>query len=71
MGVTMSKDPVCGMEVDERDAQHKGLTAEFGGQIRFFCSEQCRDMFKENPTGHWQAQQGQSQPGQNPGQQAR
>ena len=52
----MTRDPVCGMDVDEREAQHKGLTAEFGGQIRFFCSEQCRDTFTKNPTAHWQAQ---------------
>ena len=66
----MTRDPVCGMDVDEREAQHKGLTAEFGGQIRFFCSEQCRDTFTKNPTAHWQAQ-AQQQQGQNPGQQAR
>ena len=31
-GRMMSKDPVCGMDVDERDAMKKGNTAEFGGQ---------------------------------------
>ncbi len=64
----MVKDPVCGMDVDERDAKAKGYTAEFGGQVRFFCSEECRDMFKGNPTRHWQAQANQPPQGQNPGQ---
>ena len=53
----MSKDPVCGMDVDEREAMKKGNTAEFGGQIKFFCSSQCRDMFQKDPTRHWQTQQ--------------
>lgn len=50
----MSKDPVCGMEVDERKAKAQGLTAEFGGQVRFFCSADCCDAFKKDPTHHWQ-----------------
>jgi YHS domain-containing protein len=59
----MTKDPVCGTEVDERNSKAKGLTAEFGGQVRFFCSTQCRDMFKQNPTAHWQAKQQQPEEG--------
>lgn len=50
----MTKDPVCGMEVDERRAKTQGFTAEFGGQMRFFCSAECRDMFTKDPTHHWQ-----------------
>lgn len=53
----MTKDPVCGMDVDEREAKSKGFTAEFGGQVRFFCSAECRDRFIAEPTRHWQAQQ--------------
>jgi YHS domain-containing protein len=49
----MSKDPVCGTEVDERKAKAQGWTAEFGGQMRFFCSAECRDMFQKDPTRHW------------------
>lgn len=56
------------MDVDERDAKSQGLTAEFGGQIRFFCSKECRDMFAKEPTRHWQAQQAESHKGQSPGQ---
>lgn len=70
-GEIMVRDPVCGMDVDEREARKDGLTAEFGGQIRFFCSEECRDMFVKSPTAHWQAQQGQGRPDERPGQQAK
>lgn len=67
----MSKDPVCGADVDERKAKAQGLTAEFGGQIRFFCSAECRDMFQKDPTHRWQPYQGEPPHGQSPGQHAR
>jgi YHS domain-containing protein len=39
----MPRDPVCGMEVDEKDAaavfQHKGKTY-------YFCSERCKEQFE-------------------------
>jgi YHS domain-containing protein len=38
-------DPVCGMEVSP-DTE---WTAEYEGQMYYFCSEQCRDTFMENP----------------------
>jgi alkyl hydroperoxide reductase subunit F len=34
-------DPVCRMEVDEKDA----ITRECGGKVYYFCSEGCRDKF--------------------------
>ncbi len=37
----MPKDPVCNMEVDEKEA----LTTECDGQTYYFCSEGCRDKF--------------------------
>jgi len=37
----MKKDPVCNMEVDERDA----VTTECDGVVYSFCSEGCRDKF--------------------------
>ncbi|HAM57461.1 MAG TPA: YHS domain-containing protein [Candidatus Rokubacteria bacterium] len=42
----MTKDPVCGMSVDEKktsaSVQHKGKTYHF-------CSPACRDTFGKNP----------------------
>lgn len=68
----MIKDPVCGMEIEERKAISQGFTAEFGGQVRFFCSAKCRDMFVKDPTHHWQpqAQSTEMPKGHTPGQHA-
>jgi len=42
----MAKDPVCGMDVDEEKAAAK---VEHKGTTYYFCSESCRDKFKQNP----------------------
>ncbi|MEM0375993.1 MAG: YHS domain-containing protein [Nitrososphaerota archaeon] len=42
----MAKDPVCGMEVNERTAKY---TYEYGGKVYYFCRQQCLDQFKANP----------------------
>jgi P-type Cu+ transporter len=42
---TMARDPICGMEVDERSA----LKAERNGQTFYFCSEHCRTKFLKEP----------------------
>ncbi len=43
--ITMIKDPLCGMMVDEKTA----LPAERGGQTFYFCSEHCRQKFLVEP----------------------
>ena len=40
------KDPVCGMSVDTRTAQHR---FDLGETPYFFCSARCRDRFASNP----------------------
>src|SRR5690554_3521407 len=40
------KDPVCGMEVDPRTAEHR-LTHE--GHTHYFCSASCKAKFEANP----------------------
>lgn len=42
----MAKDPVCGMQVDEKTATAR---SEYEGTIYFFCSEGCRQHFEEDP----------------------
>ena len=43
----MVKDPVCGMEVDERTASfHTYYGPE---EIFYFCSEHCKKVFDEGP----------------------
>jgi YHS domain-containing protein len=49
IGLTMrrgAKDPVCGMTVDSRAAQH---VSEHAGRTYFFCSAHCRAEFESNP----------------------
>ena len=42
----MAVDPVCGMEIQERDADFK---SEHGGKQYAFCSEECKQRFDKNP----------------------
>ncbi|MBI2316877.1 MAG: YHS domain-containing protein [Betaproteobacteria bacterium] len=42
----MAKDPICGMSVDEKTAQHK---SEHEGQTYYFCSPGCKRSFDRNP----------------------
>jgi YHS domain-containing protein len=47
----MTKDLVCGMQVDEYQAAAAGLTSEHRGQMFYFCSDQCKRQFDDNPHG--------------------
>jgi Cu+-exporting ATPase len=42
----MAKDPVCGMEVDEKTATHK---SEYQGKTFYFCSPGCKKSFDKEP----------------------
>ena len=42
----MAKDPVCGMDVDEKTAT---LKSEYKGQTYYFCSPGCKKAFDEEP----------------------
>ncbi len=42
----MAKDPVCGMEVDEKKAAAK---SEHMGKTYYFCAPGCKHAFDENP----------------------
>ncbi len=42
-----TKDPICGMTVDEATALH----AERDGQTFYFCSDHCRQAFASSPAG--------------------
>lgn len=42
----MSKDPVCGMSVDEKKMP---VSTEYKGRTYSFCSPGCRDTFTKNP----------------------
>ncbi len=42
----MAKDPICGMEVDPKEA---AATYEYEGDTFYFCNPSCRDKFEQDP----------------------
>ncbi|MGB7063031.1 MAG: YHS domain-containing protein [Candidatus Zixiibacteriota bacterium] len=44
--ITMTKDPICGMEVSESQA---AASLEYKGQKFYFCASSCYDAFEKNP----------------------
>ncbi len=42
----MAKDPVCGMDVDEKTAPAK---SEYNGKTYYFCAPGCKREFDKNP----------------------
>ncbi len=52
----MAHDPVCGMDIDERDAAGKSTHQ---GKIYYFCALSCKEEFDRNPQ-QYAAKQGQA-----------
>ena len=44
--MNMVKDPVCGMNVDEKTA---GYTSEYMSKTYYFCNQSCKAVFDKNP----------------------
>jgi Cu(I)/Ag(I) efflux system membrane fusion protein len=44
------KDPVCGMEVDQKYSKGAGLFIEHSGQVYYFCMPECKQEFVKNPS---------------------
>ena len=42
----MTTDPVCGMRIDEQESEFQ---TQFAGRKYFFCSEDCRKEFENEP----------------------
>jgi len=53
----MAKDPICGMNVDEKTAKFK---SDYMGKTYYFCSQMCKTTFDKNPTKYTGGQAGQS-----------
>ena len=54
----MQKDPVCGMQVDEKKAAAKST---HNGEHYVFCSQECKTRFDQNPDRYKQSKQSQQQ----------
>ncbi len=44
--MTNQTDPVCGMQIEERDAAGQ---SDFEGRTYYFCSLACKQQFDANP----------------------
>jgi YHS domain-containing protein len=42
----MTTDPVCGMNIEESDAQFK---SDYDGRTFYFCSDACKEQFDADP----------------------
>jgi YHS domain-containing protein len=42
----MTKDPVCGTTIDDRQPEFQ---MQFAGKKYYFCSDECRKEFEEQP----------------------
>lgn len=42
----MAKDPICGMNVDEKTAKFK---SDYMGKTYYFCAPSCKATFDKNP----------------------
>jgi len=44
--MSMKKDPVCGMQIEEKDAAGQ---SDFEGETYYFCGTGCKTKFDEAP----------------------
>jgi Cu(I)/Ag(I) efflux system membrane fusion protein len=59
---TLSKDPVCGMDVDESKAKAAGRTSERGGKTFYFCADVCKQQFDKDPGRYLEKPAGSGKP---------
>lgn len=45
----MTRDVVCGLEIDEAAAEEAGLASEYEDQVYYFCSNECKAKFDHTP----------------------
>ncbi len=58
----MAIDPICGMEVDEKNAAE---VSEYKGKKYYFCSTSCKDKFEKNPELYIKSHDGEESENQN------
>lgn len=47
--INYSKDPVCGMQVNEEQADFNKMFIEREGKKVYFCSPHCKEVFEQEP----------------------
>ncbi|MFH1821908.1 MAG: YHS domain-containing protein [Methanobacteriota archaeon] len=53
----MAIDPICGMEVDEKNAKFK---TDYRGKTYYFCAPGCKSAFEKSPEKYVKETPGQS-----------
>jgi YHS domain-containing protein len=53
----MAKDPICGMNVDEKTAK---LKSDYKGKTYYFCNQMCKTTFDKNPAKYTSGSSGHS-----------
>ena len=53
----MVKDPVCGMEIDEK---RSSVTSMYGGKAYYFCAKGCKIAFDKEPEKYLSGEKGHS-----------
>jgi membrane fusion protein, copper/silver efflux system len=48
----VAKDPICGMDVDEKRAAAAGRKSEYQGATYYFCADECKKRFDAEPARH-------------------
>jgi len=46
---TLSKDPVCGVDVSINKAEKAGRKSTYQGKTYYFTSDECKAQFEKNP----------------------
>ena len=46
---TLSKDPVCGVDVSINKAEKTGRKSTYQGKVYYFTSDECKEQFEKNP----------------------
>jgi Cu(I)/Ag(I) efflux system membrane fusion protein len=49
MTENISQDPVCGLQVSVKKAVQSGRKSVYEGKAYYFCTDECRAKFDENP----------------------
>jgi len=49
---TLSKDPVCGVDVSINKAEKAGRKSTYQGKTYYFTSDECKEKFEKNPDGY-------------------
>ena len=49
MQESLARDPVCGVPVSIKKAEEEGRVSTHSGKVYYFCSDECRVKFDEDP----------------------